>query len=148
MALFEKILAATDFGRSSERAVALATDLAIAHDASVSLVHAYSVAVPIYPVAIPPPVDEVRDAASAAMERALHGLRGRVAKLDGFVRHGDAWTEIIAAADEIGADLIVMGTHGYRGVSRFFLGSVADKVVRSSPIPVLIVPEPHGKEHR
>jgi nucleotide-binding universal stress UspA family protein len=57
------------------------------------------------------------------------------------LRRGAAWSEINAAVKDTGADLVVMGTHGRRGVARALLGSVAEKVVRSASCPVLTV---HG----
>lgn len=56
-----------------------------------------------------------------------------------IVRNGDPRDVILQTAEEIGADLIVMGTHGRRGLSRALIGSVAEMVVRTSPIPVLTV---------
>ncbi|NUP09417.1 MAG: universal stress protein [Polyangiaceae bacterium] len=141
---FKNILAATDFGPSSTNAVDLAVSLALSYDAKLSLVHAYAAIVPIYPVAVAPPIESLRDAAQAAMEGAIGKLRERVPGIDGFVRHGDAWSEILEQAKDLGSDLVVIGTHGHRGVSRFFLGSVAEKVVRSSPVPVLTVRSPHA----
>jgi nucleotide-binding universal stress UspA family protein len=54
-------------------------------------------------------------------------------------------TEIVRFAQERGADLIVMGTHGYGGVKRLLLGSVADHVVRQATCPVLVVPHPAAR---
>jgi nucleotide-binding universal stress UspA family protein len=59
--------------------------------------------------------------------------------------HGEPWKQILEIAKERMADIIVMGTHGRRGLSRVFLGSVAEKVVRLSPVPVMTVP---GKTDR
>jgi universal stress protein A len=56
-----------------------------------------------------------------------------------MLKKGDARSVILAAAGELRADLIVMGTHGRRGVSRLVLGSVAESVVRTAPCPVLLV---------
>lgn len=55
------------------------------------------------------------------------------------LRHGDPAVEILECAAEIGADLIVMSTHGRSGVNRWVFGSVADRLLRSAPIPVLLV---------
>ena len=49
------------------------------------------------------------------------------------------WEEILATIEAVGADLVIMGTHGRRGVPRLLLGSVAEKIVRTSPVPVLTV---------
>lgn len=54
------------------------------------------------------------------------------------IRHGEPAAEILACAEEGGHDLIVMGTHGRKGLARMLLGSVAEQVVRDSPIPVLL----------
>ncbi len=55
---------------------------------------------------------------------------------------GDPAAEIVRAAKEWGADIVVIGTHGRDGVQRFLLGSVAEKVVRHAPCPVLVVRKP------
>ena len=56
-----------------------------------------------------------------------------------LLRAGVPWEEVIGAASQVKADLIIMGTHGRRGLDRALLGSVAEKVVRMSTIPVLTV---------
>ena len=63
---------------------------------------------------------------------------------DSLVRSGSPAIEIIAAAKELDADVIVISTHGYTGLTHVFLGSVAEHVVRRAPCPVLVVRE---KEH-
>jgi nucleotide-binding universal stress UspA family protein len=57
---------------------------------------------------------------------------------------GEPWEKILENAREIGADLIVMGTHGRRGISRALIGSVAEKVVRLASVPVLVA---RAEEH-
>jgi nucleotide-binding universal stress UspA family protein len=52
---------------------------------------------------------------------------------------GESWRAVLLAAKDQQADLIVMGTHGRAGLERVFLGSIAEKIVRLSPIPVLTV---------
>jgi nucleotide-binding universal stress UspA family protein len=61
------------------------------------------------------------------------------------LKTGDARDLINQTAAEVGADLIVMGTHGRRGVRRALLGSIAETVVRSAPCPVLTVRTHDGK---
>ena len=60
------------------------------------------------------------------------------------VEHGEPADTIVHKAQELGADLIVMGTHGRTGLAHIFLGSVAEKVVRRAPCPVLAVRVPAG----
>jgi len=57
-----------------------------------------------------------------------------------ILRGGEPWKEIVSIANERPIDLIVVGTHCRRGLARTVLGSVAEKVVRHSPVPVLVVP--------
>lgn len=57
-----------------------------------------------------------------------------------LVETGAPHREIVADAETSGADLVVMGTHGRRGLDRFLLGSVAERVVRTAGVPVLVVP--------
>lgn len=147
MNAFQRIVVATDFGPSSKRALDLAITLALTHGSRLTLVHAYSVLVPNYPVPALPALESVRNAANEAMHDILNVLRRRRLNVEGHVRHGDAWREILEQAREAEADLIVMGTHGHHGVSRVFLGSVAEKVVRYSPIPVLTVRVPAQAAH-
>ncbi len=61
------------------------------------------------------------------------------------IREGDPWREILASAEEMPADLVVMGTHGRSGPERFFLGSVAEKLVRRLPCPVMTVGHEAGR---
>jgi nucleotide-binding universal stress UspA family protein len=57
------------------------------------------------------------------------------------LREGVAWEEVNSVAKEIDANLIVIGTHGRRGLARALLGSVAENVIRTSTVPVLVI---HG----
>ena len=61
--------------------------------------------------------------------------------MTGVILNGAAWEEIGRLAAEEGTDLIVMGTHGRKGLPRAILGSVAERVIRTSSVPVLTV---HG----
>ncbi|MDX1776870.1 MAG: universal stress protein [Desulfobulbales bacterium] len=79
--------------------------------------------------------EEMVQAAEQKMETFLEGQKDIEAKV--FV--GDVAEEIIRHAEESGMDLIVMGTHGYKGLEKVMFGSVAEKVVRSSPCPVLTI---------
>lgn len=95
----------------------------------------------------------ILDAAEASREAAERVAGDLVATLGDagrtavpHVREGDAATEIIAAVREVGADLVVMGTHGRTGLARLALGSVASSLTRHAPCSVLVVraTEPPG----
>src|ERR1700722_3731216 len=61
---------------------------------------------------------------------------------ESILRTGNPYEEIVNAAKQIGADLIVIGSHGYTGLSRLLLGSTADRVLQYAPCPVLVVKDP------
>ena len=79
--------------------------------------------------------EEMVQAAEEKMRNFLAGQENIEAK----VLVGDVAEEIIRHAEESNMDLIVMGTHGYKGIEKVMFGSVAEKVVRSSPCPVLTI---------
>jgi universal stress protein A len=58
------------------------------------------------------------------------------------LKTGVPWHGVVEAINELGVDLVIMGTHGRRGLSRLTLGSVAERVVRLAPVPVLTVHAP------
>jgi nucleotide-binding universal stress UspA family protein len=139
--LFTHILVPTDFGESSGRALALAVSLAQKYGAKITLVHSYEVPAVTYAsqVAAVDFLTPVREAAEAQLDRALVELRKQLPEAAGMLCFGRPWQEILQAIDETHADLVVMGTHGRHGVAHALLGSVAEKIVRASPSPVLTV---------
>jgi len=74
------------------------------------------------------------------------GVSGEVAVAEATAVD-DVATVVLKAAAAFNADLLVMGTHGRRGVQRLFLGSVAERCVRQAALPVLLVPSAAGQEH-
>ncbi|MGE0869737.1 MAG: universal stress protein [Kofleriaceae bacterium] len=144
MRLPRTILVATDFSELADAGLAYAVDLASRLDATVHVLHV-----------IPVPVmgmEEIgiaygavtMEATTAEAQRALDELVARYRSAGARVgiaaprlEVGDPREVIDRVAEEINADLIVMGTHGRRGVRRMLLGSVAESVVRSAPCPVL-----------
>jgi nucleotide-binding universal stress UspA family protein len=140
--ILRRILCPVDFELPSNRAVELAVELAGRVGASLTLVHVYDAPVYAYSgVPFMPVVDAaapIEKAAQASLDAAVADVKRRV-DARGILRRGRAWEEILATAKEIDADLIVMGTHGRRGLPHAVLGSVAEKVVRLSDAPVLTV---------
>jgi nucleotide-binding universal stress UspA family protein len=97
---------------------------------------------PALPPAGPIPYESLAPLAARAQEQLedlLVRLRRACAETTGLVKLGHAADEILAAAAEIHADLVVMGTHGRRGIAHAVVGSVAERVIRASPVPVLTV---------
>lgn len=137
MPTFKKILCPVDFDDNSVEALAMAMDLARQHDAKLFLFHA---APPVDPLIVSAPIvfaREKEDARKNLNQMAESHLKDM--KHETMLRVGHPAPEIIAAVSETGADLVVMATHGRTGVSHLVLGSVAEKVVREAPCPVLIV---------
>jgi nucleotide-binding universal stress UspA family protein len=142
--IFGHILVATDFTESAQRALDLAVEVARKFEAELTLVHCWEAPSYAYGGGLYVPVDLVTPielGASRALEEALIELKKRVPEARSVLRSGTAWEEILVAAEQIHADLIIVGTHGRRGLNRALLGSVAEKVVRMAKVPVLTV---HG----
>jgi nucleotide-binding universal stress UspA family protein len=137
------ILVPYDFGETSQQALDFALDMAAPLGARVTLVFAYDVLAYGFPEAPPMQADtpQIERAARAALESAAIRARRPGVEVGLMLRRGVPWSEINATAQEMKADLIVIGTHGRRGIARALLGSVAEKVVRTAPCPVLTV---HG----
>jgi len=76
---------------------------------------------------------------TSAAERAVSSLAQSEGNVRAVLRQGDPATEILAAADELKVSMIVMGTHGRQGLAHLILGSVAERVLRKSNVPVLSV---------
>lgn len=139
MGTFKHVLAATDFSETSGRALEMAVSLARDAGAELSVVHVCEI--PSY-TDFAAPVDlvtPITDVAETKLDELVRSLRDVCPGAKGMVRVGAPWEQILAAAAERGADLVVVGTHGRRGFAHAFMGSVAERVVRLSPIPVLTV---------
>lgn len=142
MTLYDRILVPTDGSAEGERAVEHALELATVHDASV---HALYVINTASYAGMPMEtswegVDDLLRADAKAAVNAVEELAGgRDVDVSTAVVDGSPSREIIRYAEEEACDLIVMGTHGRGGIDRLLLGSVAEKVVRGSEVPVLTV---------
>ncbi len=140
MELYHHILVPTDFSASSQRALETAVSLAVAFGAKLTLTHSCEVPGYAYVGMMAPPIDyltPLREAGQSLLLKAVESVRERVPGTAGLLRSGPPWQQTLEVAKDVGADLIVMGTHGRSGLAHAFLGSVAEKVVRMSPIPVL-----------
>jgi len=139
---FRRILVATDFAESAERALACAVQLARRHGAELVLVHVY-MDLPAYPEITAGQVEaiyeEQRAWIEAALERRARAARGEGLLARAVLRTGPAASTIAETAKDEGADLLVVGTHGRSGLDRLILGSVAERVVRLASCPVLVV---------
>ncbi len=143
MTLPKTILVPTDFGEASQSAIDYAVGLAKTLGATVVLLHAYEIPVVGFPdgamVVTADLGERMLEGAQSGLDKELARISARGVTVRSMVKQGDAWRSILDAAEEVGADLIVMGTHGRKGLPRVLIGSVAEKVVRTATIPVLTV---------
>lgn len=139
----KKILVATDFSAGAERAFEIALAIAGPTKAEVHVVHALEIPLPMfepYAVAMPPElIGAARKTAQDKLAAAAERIRAR--GLGGTTHLGEAPASMCVSerAKAIGADLVVVGTHGHTGFKRFLLGSVAERTVKESPVSVLTV---------
>lgn len=130
------ILHPTDFSRPSEHALKFAGALARDYEARLLLLHV--VEPPVYygelGMAVPLPADFHEN-----LQHRLHKLAATepAVRVETMLVEGNAGQQILHVAEAQQCDLIVLGTHGRTGLSRVLLGSVAEDVIRHSPVPVL-----------
>ncbi len=139
----KNILVPTDLGEGSEGAVDYACELAKTFGAKLHLLNVVGIpalGVPELGVALTSTViDSLIKDNQAALERLAETKRCKAQVGEVMLRTGDARDVINQTAKDLHCDLIVMGTHGRRGVARALLGSVTETVVRTAPCPVLTV---------
>lgn len=141
MKTFTSILVPFDFGEPSKRALELAIDLAKRNNAELIVLHVLDVPLSYAGMGISP-ADLLAPSLAAAREElaaVLAGVREQIPKVTSYTAQGVPWRTILATIEQEHIDLVVMGTHGHRGLPRAVLGSVAEKIVRLSPVPVLTV---------
>jgi nucleotide-binding universal stress UspA family protein len=144
MSDYQNFVVPFDFSAHAGAALAAAKDLARRLDAKLHLLHV--ITPPIYAGAyganVPPQIDmtQLRE----AVKRSLSEVADREGVPAGSQTHVVEGTSIAISiqefAEQCGADLIVMGTHGRTGLAHVFLGSVAERTLRHAPCPVLTVP--------
>jgi nucleotide-binding universal stress UspA family protein len=141
MAAFQKIVVPIDFSEHSARALEMAIDIAKQFRGSIHLVHSYPIN-PIllspYGVSIPPDLERgFRESTDAQLREWAERVRKAGVEVEIFTSADAASEAIVRHADEIHADLIVMGTRGLTGLKHVVLGSVAERTLRHAPCPVL-----------
>jgi nucleotide-binding universal stress UspA family protein len=136
------ILVPIDFSPCSEQALDYACALAAKLGARIHVVNAIGATLPELSVALTDQmIASIRHDNEATLAGLLAPRRATASFGETFVVDDDARDAILKAAKAVHADLIVIGTHGRRGLSRALLGSVAEDVLRRSPCPVLAVRE-------
>jgi nucleotide-binding universal stress UspA family protein len=139
----QKILIAVDFSSHSQKAVDDGVDLAKRLGAEVHLVHAFDVPVPMvtpYEVAVPTGfVEQARESAKQRLQEVEDKVKAAGVPVHAHLTEAPAAHAVARAAEELGVDLIVMGTRGNTGLKHVILGSVAERTLRLAPCSVLTV---------
>lgn len=146
----KRILTPLDFSALSMMAAQYGKALAAHHDGSLLMLHIVENAmVPDFYPGMPPtsypPQPEVLEASGRQLERMFDEIGGTPVPRETHAMAGRASIDIVGFANANDVDLIVMPTHGLSGVSRWFLGSVTERVVRRAPCPVLTL-RPFGRQ--
>jgi universal stress protein A len=148
--MYQTILVPTDFSEPGALAWRHAADLARAAGGTVVLLYVAEPVLSHYGVVgLIPSVTELEEQHDIASRLKLQDLVEK-AKAEGLavrgkVAAGKPWQQIVDAAREERADLIVMGTHGRTGLAHGAIGSTAERVVQQAPCPVLVVPTPGSR---
>jgi universal stress protein A len=149
-----RILVPTDFSPTADAALDYAFVLAERFGASVELLHVLDDPFVTDGMAAEAYISEAPALRTAMLQDARERLRHRAAAREAIpvigteVLFGHGARTIAEYAAERGVDLIVMGTHGRTGFAHLLLGSVAERIVRTAPCPVLTVRHPEEKKHR
>ncbi len=147
-----ELLVPVDFSDCTNGLVDQASDLASKLGAALTLLHAVDLPAGLASAPLgggdePPSASELLERESQQLLAVYTGrARARGVAASGLTRRGLPGPVILNTAQEIGADMIVMGTHGRRGVARMLLGSIAEHVIRRAEIPVVTVRTLHRPE--
>jgi len=145
------LLVGTDFSDQADRAFRLAMDLAAEFEARIELVHAFDTPIPFFePYAVSLPadwLDEAKRSSENQLQESVKLAEGREISVTARFIEGNPAHVLAREAEEIGADWIVVGTHGHGGIKQALLGSVAERVVREAHCAVLTVQSDRRPEH-
>lgn len=141
---FKTILFANDFSETSEEVFDYALNMARKFDAKLLIVHVINEPVDLRGFYVPHISfenleKEIAEGAEKMMEKFCRTKVKDFANFETFILTGIPYEEIMKKADEAQASLIVMGTHGRRGLDHMLFGSTAERVVRGAGCPVLTV---------
>lgn len=144
MKKIKRILIATDFSDASKEAFNQAVQLAREMDAILLLAHV------IEPIDMAAsrlePFGFLELKLQQRLDRMVQSAREEGLLVEAHLLKGDPASEIIKATGELQCDFIVMGTHGRTGVPRLLMGSVMERVLRASPVPIVAVRQPSAAE--
>lgn len=142
------ILVAVDFSEQSDQALDAAVELATRYSAELHIIHALDVRIPLmtpYDIVVPTGfIDDARKAAASKLATLVQKVATEGVTATSHLCETPAASAIVALAEKIGTDLIVMGTRGHTGLKHVLLGSVAERTLREASCSVLTVKGPSG----
>jgi nucleotide-binding universal stress UspA family protein len=136
--MYDTILVPTDGSNQSDAALDHAVDLARHHDATIHLLYVADTNRDSLTMQGGEVIDALEQEGDRIVSEAIDRVDAGIDVVD-EVMTGDPVETILDYAESIGADLVVMGTHGRRGLDRYLLGSTTERVVRLSSVPVLTI---------
>ena len=142
MISIKTILCPVDFFPASDAAVSYAAGLAANYEAGIHLVHVIT-PLPVMPyeyaIDTSPIMKSMQDTAKAELQDLAARIKGAGVFVDHEVRAGDVYEEIKRSIEIVKPQIVVMGTHGRRGVERWFMGSTTERLLRHSPVPLITI---------
>ena len=120
----------------------MAVELSGALGAKLTVLHVFEIPSYAYGAVATSTVDlltPIEEAAREGLDKLMEDVKRRAPSARSILRQGIAWREVLQVAEQEQSDVIILGTHGRKGLPHLVLGSVAEKIVRLSPVPVLTV---------
>ena len=144
MKTFKRILFPVDFSQSSSKVVPYVRAMAKTFDSEIHLLFVgrafeYYAAIYVPNVSIKTLEREIMEGAERRLEEFKFQYFRKFANVQTVVVQGDISEEILKYIDSKKIDLLIMGTHGRKGFEKIVLGSVADRVAKASPVPILLI---------
>lgn len=146
---FQNLLVPTDFSENAEHALRVAIELAKPGGGKIFLLHVVepTASAPLALAGVVPEgemIERLESSARASLKKAAE-QHGGEARIEPLVAVGSPAVEITRCAKDNKVDAIVTSTHGRTGLAHLLMGSVAERIVRTSEVPVLVVPAEHQK---
>lgn len=144
--MYDSILFPTDGSKGADAALRHAIEQALQYDAALHVLYVIEETVPAIEVGAPDVLDAMEEHGQQVIDDVRKAAKSAgVESTQASIAAGSPYSRILEYVEDADIDLIVMGTHGRRGLDRYLLGSVTEKVVRTADCPVLTVRASHEK---
>lgn len=146
MSIMKNILVPVDFSEHSAYALEVASQIAKEHGAGIIILHMLGLSESVLAKSEEEELKEAKYYMNLARERIKEFAKKEFLEnisVDAIIQNYKIFSEVDHVAQEHNCDLIVMGSHGASGLSKLFVGSNTEKVIRTSKVPVLVIKQPH-----